>query len=174
MKTCRFCKKEYDKGYGSFCTKRCANKWYRQDNCVPFRAKEKQEHIEDCIRIKKLIEEAFCQSMDGNYSFNHTIKRIYCYVCKELKGYSTTETARGISIDHTTVIHHLRRIKPEEIEKAKIFFSAMNNEEPKIKPKLNIYERTGFRYDNGKKEVPTVWKRVYGIQRQRGCLRWGL
>lgn len=173
MKICKQCGKTFI-GTRSFCSKRCANKWYNKDDYVPFRAKEKQEHIEDCIRIKKLIEAAFCQSMGGKYSFNNTIKRIYCYVCKELKGYSTTETARGISVDHTTVIHHLRRIRTEEIEKAKIFFSNMEHEEIKIKPKLNIYERTGFRYDNGKKEVSTVWKRVYGIQRQRGCLSWGL
>ena len=36
-----------------------------------------------------------------------------------------------------------------------------NVTQPKILPKhVNIYEKTGFRYDNGRKECSTKWKRI--------------
>ena len=76
--------------------------------------------------------------------------------------------------DHTTVIYHIKKIKPEEIEAAEKFIHSLNTKKTIIETTPNVYERTGFRYDNGKKEVSTVWKRVYGIQQRRGCLPWGL
>ena len=172
MKICKFCKKEYEDGYGSFCSKKCSRKFYSTGSGAFF-YKERKEHINECKELLKKLEELLLVSHKGKVNNSH-LKRIFCYSCHKLLNFSSTETATAIGCDHTTVIYHIKKIKPDEIEDAEKFIYSINTKKTIIEKTPNIYERTGFRYDNGKKEVPTVWKRIYGIQRQRGCLRWGL
>ena len=173
---CRQCGVSFGRsvGFGSFCCKKCANKWYQANRHQPFKIKRKKDHLEECRKIRRELEKAACQSIKGNFIFNRSLKRIFCYVCVKLKGYTTTEAGAAMGVDHTTVIYHLRKVTDEEIEKANLFYETLNSPTPKLEKSKNIYEEKGFRYDNGKKEVSTVWKRVYPLGRKRGVLSWGL
>lgn len=172
MKICKFCKKEYEDGYRGFCSKECAHKFYSTGSSSSF-YKERKEHINECKELLKKLEERLLVSHKGQRNNSH-LKRIFCYSCHKLLNFSSTETAIAMGWDHTTVTYHIKKIKPEEIEAAEKFIHSLNTKKTIIERIPNIYERTGFRYDNGKKEVSNVWKRVYGIQQRRGCLRWGL
>lgn len=171
MKICKQCGKHFT-GTRSFCSETCSRKYYSTGG-DPFRKKEFLLKVDECKKILESMEFNLNTSHKGRIK-NSSLKRMFCYICFKLKKYSSVVTGTALEIDHTTVFHHIKKITKDEIELAKILASSEDYEAPEIKPKQNIYERTGFRYDNGKKEVSTVWKRVYGIQRQRGCLSWGL
>ena len=93
-------------------------------------------------------------------------KRIYCQVCREL-GYSTTEIGIPFELDHTVVCYHLRKLRSDEIETAHTLSSQLKSPTPPpqiIVKEKNIYELTGFRYDQGRKETSTKWRRPAQIR----------
>ena len=171
MKICKQCGKTFT-GSRSFCSETCIRKYYSTGG-VPFRKKEFLLKVDECKKILNSMELKLNTSHKGRIK-NAPLKRMFCYICVKIKKYSSVVAGTALEVDHTTVLHHVKKITKDEIELAEKLVTGEDCEVPETTPKPNIYERTGFRYDNGKKEVSTVWKRVYGIQQRRGCLRWGL
>lgn len=173
MKICKQCGKTF-MGPRSFCSESCARKYYYTGG-EPFRKKEVLQKVDECKKILKSMEYRLNTSHKGRIK-NSSLKRMFCYICTKIKKYSSTITGTALEVDHTTVFHHVKRITKDEIELAKILADCKDNEVVEIKEekKPNIYEEKGFRYDGGKKEVSTMWKRVYGVRREGTVLHWGL
>lgn len=169
MKTCKYCGVSYEKGYGSFCSKKCYMMNYNEKGA--FRKEEWDNNVKVGKDILSKLEKVMLVSNKGRIN-NSSLKRVFSYVCCKIQNISTTVAGKALGVEHTTILHHLRKITDDEIEKAKIFASTMNTPQPRIKiKKENIYEKTGFRYDNGRKEVSVLWKRFYP-QRQPKILHY--
>ncbi len=119
-----------------------------------------QINLKECGKIKDIVETSLGIGYRGRTRDAVRAKKIYCQVCKNL-GYSVNTFCKPINIDHTTGLHHLARMRPEELLIAdKISAKVAENREFKHgeQPdliKLSAYERTGFRYDQDRKEAAT-------------------
>lgn len=129
------------------------------------------QNIRDCKKICKDIQEKYDVDFSQTSIKVSPIKRVYCLVCKKL-GYSLPETTKGMGLlNHTTILHHLKKANDVEKEMAEDFILYLKLKEEHTPKKIeqpeqpkNIYEITGFRYDDGKKECSTNWKRVYPLK----------
>ena len=126
-----------------------------------------KQHGRECADIKYKIEMALGIGYKGRRADATKAKRIYCQVCRDL-GYSTTEIGIPFEWDHTVVCYHLRKLRSDEIETAHTLSSQLKSPTPPppqiIVKEKNIYELTGFRYDQGRKETSTKWRRPAQIR----------
>lgn len=139
-------KTSFDKNY---CSMKCRKEYSRKK----------------CEKILKKVENYFQLVFSGRYSNQTKPKRIYCYICCVIEKLPKLAAGDVAKFNHTTIEYHIKSITEEEIILAKKI--SENNYQPKEhykfeKPSkhINIYEKTGFRYDNGRKECSTKWKRI--------------
>ena len=119
----------------------------------------------ECDKILKKVENYFQLVFDGRYSSQTLAKRVYCYICCVIKGLPKLASGDIACLNHTTIEYHIRTINEEEIALAKEIAESEYQPDEHYKPKepikyINMYEKTGFRYDNGRKECSTKWKRI--------------
>lgn len=131
-----------------------------------------QINLKECFKIKDIVEHALGIGYKGRTKDAVKAKKVYCQVCKNL-GYSVNTFCKPINIDHTTGFHHLARMLPDELTVAdkittkireKKQVTELKQEEKPIIVRLNAYERTGFRYDQGRKEINTTFNNVRSLK----------
>lgn len=124
---------------------------------------ERIKNKNKCFDIRRNIERIYHVNLEKRGNYTLIPKRIFCYVCHKL-GFSYNEISGALKLNHTTIMYHVKNISQDEVKKADEFIENMENFKIENKSTKNIYEITGFRYDNGKKECSTNWKRVYPLK----------
>lgn len=112
MVKCIVCGKELTGNQQKYCSPKCALKAFKQGKATPH------------INQDKKIEELYKQFKNVFWidKFNHLTNvtgwklRVFSYLAIRLKGYSISGTARATGKNHSTIIHHLKGVKPEEKE----------------------------------------------------------
>lgn len=139
-------KTSFDKNY---CSMKCRKEYSRKK----------------CEKILKKVENYFQLVFSGRYSNQTKPKKIYCYICCVIEKLPKLAAGDVAKFNHTTIEYHIKSITEEDIALAKKIsendYQPKECYRPKILPKhVNIYEKTGFRYDNGRKECSTKWKPI--------------
>lgn len=139
-------KTSFDKNY---CSMKCRKEYSRKK----------------CEKILKKVENYFQLVFSGRYSNQTKPKKIYCYICCVIEKLPKLAAGDVAKFNHTTIKYHIKSITEEDIALAKKIsendYQPKECYRPKILPKhVNIYEKTGFRYDNGRKECSTKWKPI--------------
>lgn len=144
---CVNCGKELYSKFGIFCSKSCCMESSIQ--AISFRINSEEETIKKMFKKFKLVSQSDFTRRD---KVNTSNKRIFYYALIKLLNVSSMSIERTLLIDHTTALHHVKKITEDEIKKA---ISFVENgtldvlEEPKeTEFEMNI-KRLGFSYKTG-------------------------
>ena len=144
---CLNCGKELYNKFGIFCSKKC---WAESNiQAISFRINNEEETIKEMFEKFKIISQCDFTRRDKT-STSH--KRIFYYVLIKLLNISSMSIERTLFIDHTTALHHVKKITEDEIKQAISFIE--NNtldipEESKETEFEKNIKRLGFSYSTG-------------------------
>ena len=144
---CINCGKMLMSKFGIFCSKKCCME--SNINAINYRINGEEEKIKEMFNKFKIVSQCDFTRRDKT-STSH--KRIFYYVLIKLLNISSMSIERTLFIDHTTALHHVKKITEDEIKQAISFIE--NNtldipEEPKETEFERNIKRLGFSYRTG-------------------------
>lgn len=97
---------------------------YCSDNCRYHRRFEREfnSSYNECENILNRIKKQAHVDFLSRNAKNTYYKRIYCYICKEILNCSSIIVGKVIGIDHSTVLHHIKKCDEKMIKVAENFY----------------------------------------------------
>ena len=142
---CLNCGKELYSKFGIFCSRKCCMESSIQ--AISFRINSEEETIKKMFNKFKIVSQ--CDfTRRGKTNTSH--KRIFYYALTKLLNVSSMSIERTLFVDHTTVLHHVKKITDTEIKQANSFVENGTLDIPEEEPKetefdINI-KKLGFSY----------------------------